>query len=139
MEGSVSELVSVELGGHEQWIQVRGASADLPVLLYLSGGPGQSDLPFSRVLLEPLTKDFLVVGWDQRGAGKSYSAIDASLTLDRAVEDTVELARTLAQRYGHQKIYLLGESWGSILGVLAVQRAPELFHACCLLYTSRCV
>ena len=97
--------------------------------LYLSGGPGQSDLPFSRVLLEPLTKDFLVVGWDQRGAGKSYSAIDASLTLDRAVEDTVELARTLAQRYGHQKIYLLGESWGSILGVLAVQRAPELFHA----------
>ena len=129
VEGSVSELVSVELGGHEQWIQVRGASADLPVLLYLSGGPGQSDLPFSRVLLEPLTKDFLVVGWDQRGAGKSYSAIDASLTLDRAVEDTVELARTLAQRYGHQKIYLLGESWGSILGVLAVQRAPELFHA----------
>lgn len=127
--GAVSELVSVELGGHEQWIQVRGASANLPVLLYLSGGPGQSDLPFSRVLFEPLTRDFLVVGWDQRGTGKSYTGIDAGLTLDRMVEDTIELARTLAERYGQPKIYLLGESWGSILGVLAVQRAPELFHA----------
>ena len=45
------------------------------------------------------------------------------------MQDTIELARTLTQRYSQQKIYLLGESWGSILGVLAVQRAPELFHA----------
>ena len=129
IQGSVSELVSVELGGQQQWIQVRGARANLPVLLYLSGGPGQSDLAFSRVLFEPLTEDFLVVGWDQRGTGKSYAAIDTGITLDRAVQDTIELARTLTQRYSQQKIYLLGESWGSILGVLAVQRAPELFHA----------
>lgn len=127
---AVSELVSVELGGHRQWIQVRGASADLPVLLYLSGGPGQSDLAFSRVLFEPLTSDFLVVGWDQRGTGKSYPALDADgLTLERAVDDTIELAGLLARRYRQEKVYLLGESWGSILGVLAVQKAPELFHA----------
>ena len=129
-KGSVSELVEVELGGHDQWLQVRGASADLPVLLYLSGGPGQSDLPYSRVLLEPLTRDFLVVGWDQRGTGKSYPSLDApTLTLDRAVADVVELARLLGDRYGQEKVYLLGESWGSLLGVLAVQEAPELFHA----------
>lgn len=129
-DGAVSELVRVELGGHEQWIQVRGASPNLPVLLYLSGGPGQSDLPYSRVLFAPLTDDFLVVGWDQRGTGKSYPALDAeTLTLDQAVADTVELAGLLAERYGQQKIYLLGESWGSLLGVLAVQQAPEMFHA----------
>lgn len=128
--GSVSELIAVELGGHQQWIQVRGASADLPVLLYLSGGPGQSDLAYSRVLLEPLTKDFLVVGWDQRGAGKSYPSLGAAThTPEQAVADTVELARWLTQRYGQQKVYLLGESWGSLLGIMAVQRAPELFHA----------
>lgn len=120
----------MDLGGEQQWIQVRGASADLPVLLYLSGGPGQSDLAFSRVLLEPLTRDFLVVGWDQRGAGKSYPALDvATHTRQRAVSDTVELARWLIDRYGGPKVYLLGESWGSLLGIMAVSQAPELFHA----------
>lgn len=127
--GGVAELTEVQLGGHSQWIEARGARANLPVLLYLSGGPGQSDLAFSRALLEPLTEDFLVVGWDQRGTGKSYPALDeASLTLEQAVADVVELAGWLGRRYGQEKIYLLGESWGSLLGVLAVQRAPELFH-----------
>ncbi len=130
LPGSVSELVPVQLGGHEQWLQVRGASADLPILLYLSGGPGQSDLAFSRVLLEDLTSDFLVVGWDQRGTGKSYPALDpGSLTLDRAVADVVELAGHLQQRYGSDKVVLLGESWGSLLAVLAAQAAPGRFTA----------
>ncbi len=127
--GGVAELVEVELGGHRQWIEARGASDDLPILLYLSGGPGQSDLAFSRALLEPLTADFLVVGYDQRGNGKSYPDLDpTTLTLDRAVADVVDLARWLCDRYGQQKVYLLGESWGTLLGTLAVQRAPELFH-----------
>lgn len=126
--GAVAELVPVRLGGHQQWIQVRGASRDLPILLYLRGGPGQSDLPYSRVLLDGLTSDFLVVGWDQRGAGKSYPSLDpATLTLDRAVADVVELTRYLRDRYGQERVVLMGESWGSLLGVLAVQRAPELF------------
>lgn len=130
LPGSVAELIPVRLGGHEQWIEVRGASADLPILLYLSGGPGQSDLAFSRVLLDELTQDFLVVGWDQRGTGKSYPALDpATLTLDRAVADTVELADFLRARYGQQQVILLGESWGSLLGVLAAQRAPDRFQA----------
>lgn len=128
--GEVSELIPVEVNGREQWIEVRGASDDLPILLYLSGGPGQSDLAYSRVLFEPLAQDFLVVGWDQRGTGKSYPALDPeTLTLDGAVADTVELARWLTHHYGQEKVYLLGESWGSLLGVLAVREAPELFHA----------
>lgn len=130
LPGSVAELIPVQLGGHEQWIEVRGASADLPILLYLSGGPGQSDLAYSRVLLEGLTSDFLVVGWDQRGTGKSYPAFDPrTLTLDRAVADTVELADFLRTRYGQQQVILLGESWGSLLGVLAAERAPDRFQA----------
>jgi len=128
--GSVTELTSVHLGGHDQWIQIRGASPDKPVLLYLTGGPGQSDLAFSRVLLDALAQDFLVVGWDQRGTGKSYPSLDPStLTLEGAVDDTVELTNYLRNRFDEQKIYLLGESWGSTLGVLAAQQHPELYHA----------
>lgn len=129
--GSIAELTSVRLGGKDQAILIRAHSPDRPVLLYLSGGPGQSDLGWSRVYFGELTQDFVVVGWDQRGAGKSYAALDPtrSWTLDQAVSDTVELTNYLRARFGEDKIYLLGESWGSVLGVLAVQRHPELYHA----------
>lgn len=130
LPGSVAELTKVRLGGHDQWIEIRGASVDKPVLLYLSGGPGQSDLPYSRVFFADLARDFVVVGWDQRGTGKSYPALDpATLTLDRAVGDTIELTDYLRARFDEQKIYVMGESWGTILGVLAVQRRPDLYHA----------
>ena len=129
--GSVAELTTVRLGGHDQTIMIRGYSTDKPVLLYLNGGPGQSGLPFTRVVLADLSRDFVIVDWDQRGAGKSYVALDpaATLTPDQAVSDTIELTNYLRQRFDEQKIYVLGESWGSILGVLAVQRQPDLFYA----------
>lgn len=129
--GSIATLEKVHLGGHDQWISIRGQSTDNPVLLYLSGGPGQSDLPFSRVLFEDLTRDFIVVGWDQRGTGKSYPALDpiSTLTLDQAISDTAELSEYLRDRFDEEKIYLVGESYGSFLGVLTVQRHPQLYHA----------
>jgi proline iminopeptidase len=129
--GSLAELTTVRLGGQEQAIMIHGRSADLPVLLYLSGGPGQSDLAYSRVLLADLTQDFIVVGWDQRGAGKSYAALDptADLTLDQAIADTIALTHYLRERFNEEKIYLMGESWGTTLGVLAVQQQPDLYHA----------
>lgn len=129
--GSMAELTAVTLGGQEQTIMIRAHSADLPVLLYLSGGPGQSDLPYSRVLFEDLTQDFVVVSWDQRGTGKSYPALSPTetLTLDQAVADTIELTNYLRERFDEEKIYLMGESWGTTLGVLAVQQQPDLYYA----------
>lgn len=72
---------------------IRGYRTDKPVLLYFNGGPGQSGLPFTRVELDDLSRDFVIVDWDQRGAGKSYAALDptATLTLDQAINDTIEL------------------------------------------------
>jgi pimeloyl-ACP methyl ester carboxylesterase len=130
LPGSIAELAKVNLGGHDQWLEIRAVSPDKPVLLYLSGGPGQSDLPYSRVFFDDLARDFVVVGWDQRGTGKSYPALDQdTLTLDGAVADTIELTEYLRTRFDESKIYLLGESWGSILGVLAAQQRPDLYHA----------
>jgi proline iminopeptidase len=129
--GSIASLEKIRLGGADQWIMVRAHNPDKPVLLYLSGGPGQSDLPYSRVMFEDLSRDFVVVGWDQRGTGKSSAAIDpvSALTLDQAIADTLELSKYLRERFDEKKIYLMGESWGSTLGVLAVQRQPELYFA----------
>lgn len=131
LAGSIAELTTVRLGGRDQKIMVLAHNADKPVLLYLSGGPGQSDLPYSRIFFVELARDMVVVSWDQRGTGKSYAALDptATLTLDQAVADTIELTEYLRARFDEEKIYLLGESWGSTLGVLAVQRRPDLYHA----------
>lgn len=129
--GSIAALTTVRLRGKDQSIMIRGFSSRNPVLLYLNGGPGQSGLPFTRVILNDLSKDFVVVDWDQRGTGKSYAAFEpaSTFTLDGAINDTIELAAYLTRRFNQPKIYLVGESWGSILGVLAVQRRPDLFHA----------
>lgn len=129
--GSIASLEEVDLDGSKQTILIRAQNPDNPVLLYLSGGPGQSDLGFTRVLFEDLTDDFVVVSWDQRGVGKSYAAIDPAsrLTLEQAVQDTVALTNYLRQRFDEEKIYLIGESYGSLLGVLTVQERPDLYYA----------
>jgi proline iminopeptidase len=129
--GSVAELAEVSLGGKEQAVLLRGRSSTNPVLLYLAGGPGQSDLGYTRAYMTELEEDFVFAVWDQRGTGKSYPALDPveTLTLDRTVQDTIELTSYLADRFDQQKIYLMGSSWGTTLGVLAVQRRPDLFHA----------
>jgi proline iminopeptidase len=129
--GSIAALEQVSLPGGDQWISIRGYDRDNPVLLYLHGGPGQSAMPFTRFLFDDIARDFVVVDWDQRGDGKSHAALEprSGYTLDSIVEDTAQLARYLANRFGERKIYLAGTSWGTTLGVLAVQRHPQLFYA----------
>ena len=130
LAGSVAELTTVTIGGHDQMMMIRGRSDDNPVLLYLTGGPGGTDMGAIRrdVTLE---QDFTVVAWDQRGAGKSYAALDPTdtFTLDQLVADTIEVTNYLRDRFDQEKIYLVGQSWGSTLGVLAAQQHPELYHA----------
>jgi pimeloyl-ACP methyl ester carboxylesterase len=131
MAGSVAELIRVPVGGHDQTMMIRGTSAGNPVLLFLAGGPGGTELGAMRRHGQALEKDFVVVTWDQRGAGKSYDDLDptSTLTLSQAVSDTVEVSNYLRDRFGQDRIYLLGQSYGTILGVLAVQQHPELYRA----------
>jgi pimeloyl-ACP methyl ester carboxylesterase len=131
LAGSIAELLPVTLGDHDQWVLIRGHDVDNPILLYLTGGPGNSDLGYTRSFLEELEEDFVLVGWDQRGVGKSYAALDPveTLTLDSAVSDVIGLSEYLTDRFDQDRIYLFGNSWGSIIGVLAAQERPDLFHA----------
>jgi len=130
LPGSIAELITVPIGGHDQAMMIRGRNTENPVLLYLAGGPGGTDIGAMRA--DPtLEQDFVVVTWEQRGAGKSYSALDpvGTLTLEQMVADTIEATNYLRDRFDEDKIYLVGNSWGTTLGVLAVQQHPELFHA----------
>lgn len=112
--GGVAELATVRVGGHDTTVMLRGQDTAAPVLLYLAGGPGGTDLGAMRLFGEQLERDFVVATWDQRGAGTSYGALDptSSLTLDQTVSDTIELAEQLAGRFDQERVYLVGNSWG---------------------------
>ncbi|QCX27690.1 alpha/beta fold hydrolase [Nocardioides jishulii] len=129
--GSIAELVEVPIGGHDQAIMLRGVSTESPVLLFLEGGPGGTGIGRIRNSGEDLEQEFVVATWDQRGTGKSYDSLEptSTLTLDQMVQDTLDVTRYLRDRFEEQKIYLVGSSWGTLIGTLAVQDSPELFHA----------
>lgn len=128
--GSIASLETVNLNGSEQWISIRGRDINKPVLLFLAGGPGGSQLVTERRAIGALEDHFVVVNWEQPGAGKSFDAVDRSkLSPERYVTDGIALTNYLRERFDEEKVYILGESWGSVVGIWMVQRDPKLFHA----------
>lgn len=128
--GSIAELATIPIGGHDQAMMIRGRDIENPVLLYLAGGPGGTDIGAMRADVS-LEQRFVVATWDQRGAGKSYGALDPtdSFTLDQMVADTLEVTDYLRERFDEDKVFVVGQSWGSTLGALAVAERPDLYHA----------
>jgi proline iminopeptidase len=131
--GGIHELKTVEIGGIKQWISVRGNNRANPILLFLHGGPGSPMMPESWTFQRPWEDFFTVVQWDQRGAGKTFSEAkrhpDKSMTIEEMQADAEELIELLQRTYGKKKIFLLGHSWGSILGLRVAQHRPDLLYA----------
>ncbi|MGE5944263.1 MAG: alpha/beta fold hydrolase [Flavobacteriales bacterium] len=130
-EDSIAPSQYIELGGLKQAICVAGDDMDNPILLLLHGGPGFTEMALFSEYNKDLEKKFIVVNWDQRGAGLSHATNipDSTMTLEQFVNDAHELVTWLKKKYNKDKIYVLGHSWGSILGVTLVQRYPEDFYA----------
>lgn len=129
-ENSIAELKKIELNGRAQWISLRGWDKDKPVLLFLAGGPGGTQMAAVRHELSELEKHFVVVGWDQPGSGKSYYAEKTKdLTVATYIEDGYALTEYLKERFSQEKIYLVGESWGSALGIFLIDKYPESYLA----------
>jgi pimeloyl-ACP methyl ester carboxylesterase len=130
--GSIDELRTVKLGGIPQWVSIRGADPSNPILLFLHGGPGSPMMPESWTFERPWEDFFTVVQWDQRDAGKTFSAAhripDKSMTMAQLQSDTEQLIGWLRNRYGKRKIYLLGFSFGSILGLRIAKQHPDWLY-----------
>ena len=131
VQGSIAELTSIDVNGHELALMIRGHDTDNPVLLFLAGGPGGSELGAMRNHLATLEEDFTVATLDQRGTGTSYPALDPAetYTLESAIDDTVATTNYLRERFATERVVLVGQSWGTILGVLTVRREPALYSA----------
>ena len=130
----VQESFLATLGGARQYVSVRGADRGNPILVFVHGGPASVELPIAWSFQRPWEDYFTVVQWDQRGAGKSFALNDpaviaATLTPGRYVDDTIALIELLRARYGKRKVFLLGHSWGSTVGLAVAARRPDLLYA----------
>jgi len=121
----------IMLGGSNQWIQIKGESAENPVLLFLHGGPGFAQTPYSHFDSKKLKKHFIVVNWDQLGAGKSYNKEinPKTMTVNKFLNDTYELVQYLKKKFKKEKIFIVGHSWGSVLGLYTAINHPKDIYA----------
>lgn len=131
LEGSISEIVRTEIGGVEQGMIIKGKNKNNPVILFLHGGPGNPEYVLNKEYNIGLEDYFTVCWWDQRGSGMSYntSIKKGSITLEQMILDTVEVTNYLRERFGQDKIYIMGHSWGSFLGINTVSKYPDLYQA----------
>ena len=130
----IDSLEAVSIGGIDQWIEVRGQSVNNPILLFIHGGPGSAFMPIARAFQQPWEKYFTIVQWDQRGAGKTYTSNSKdvqrrTISMDRMNADTVDMVNYLRNRFQRDKIFVLGHSWGSIVGLTLAHDHPELLYA----------
>jgi pimeloyl-ACP methyl ester carboxylesterase len=124
------KIESLTIGGITQWISLRSDNIKNPILLFLHGGPGTAEISWSRKAQKRLENSFLVVNWDQRGAGRSFSRSlrKEDMKIERFIEDAEELIEYLLKRFGQEKVFLAGHSWGSIIGAYLVAKRPELIR-----------
>jgi len=112
---------------------IRGWDKTNPVLLFLHGGPGAAIFPRARKIgvITKLEQHFVVVYWEQRGAGKSYhpSIPHKSMNIGQFIQDTHDVVVYLAKQFNTSKIFLVGKSWGSMIGLLVSSEYPDLFYA----------
>lgn len=122
----INEQSKMDLNGVSQFVSIRAENENSPLLVYLHGGPGDAALPLVMKYNKMLEQQFSVVVWEQRGAGKSYYKFDSAITIDVFLNDLHTLINHLLSRFHQSSLYLLGHSWGSILGLRFVKSYPEL-------------
>ena len=130
----IQETFEAALGGARQVVNVRGADRNNPILIFIHGGPGAVEMPFAWAFQRPWEDFFTVVQYDQRGAGRSFlledpKKIAPTLTIERYRDDAIELIELLRKRYDKRKVFLLGHSWGSIVGLSVAAKRPDLLFA----------
>lgn len=129
LAGSISEKIHVNINGVEQGMFIKSKDITHPVLLYLHGG--MPDYFLTQRYPTGLEDYFTVCWWEQRGSGLSYRAgmPSETITLEQLISDTLAVTNYLRHRFGKEKIYLMGHSGGTFIGIQAAARAPELYNA----------
>jgi pimeloyl-ACP methyl ester carboxylesterase len=129
--GSISEKIHVNINGVPQGMFIMGKNVSNPVLLFVHGGTAMPEYFLTQNYPTGMEQYFTVCWWDRRNAGLSHSANTPpeTWTVEQAIADTLAVTNYLRSRFHKDKIYMMAHSGGSLIGIQASARAPELFHA----------
>lgn len=129
LSNSISEKIFLDINGTKLGMFIKGKNPDNPVILYLHGGMPVYFL--TEKYPTYLEDNFTMVWLEQRNCGISYysSTSQNRATLEQLVDDTIVLTKYLLDRFNKKKIYLMGHSGGTSLGVYVIDKKPELYEA----------
>lgn len=129
IKNSISEKLFLDINGSKQGLFIKGKSVDNPIILYLHGGMPVYFL--TEKYPTNLEDNFTMVWWDQRNCGLSYNSSSSKnrATIEQLVDDAIVLTKYLLKRFGKEKIYLMGHSGGTFLGVNVIDKMPDLYEA----------
>lgn len=130
-DNSISVLERIDVNGAKHTVMIRGDNQSNPILLFVHGGPGSSEIPYVRKYQDMLEKQFTVVHYDQRGSGKSYHLLEdySDLTTDQLVDDLLVLTEEMKSRLKQDTVILAGHSFGTYIGMKTAAKSPESFSA----------
>lgn len=126
---AINRVRWMTIGGIPQAFHFLAKRAEAPLLLFVHGGPGVPHMPFAYVNAA-LADCFVVIQWDQRGAGKTFHATaPQTVTLERLVLDGCEAIELLCAEFRRDAVVLVGHSCGSAIAALIAARCPEYVRA----------
>ncbi|WP_299799879.1 alpha/beta hydrolase [uncultured Maribacter sp.] len=139
-QNKIAEEKFITIGGIEQWVTIKGDDSDNPIILIIHGGPGSTMSHYKEDVYADWLKEFTIVHWDQRGAGKTFGKncpkdindefyLNNPLTVNEMVNDGILVTQYLLKQFNKKKVILIGTSWGSILATEMAQKNPDLYHA----------
>jgi proline iminopeptidase len=109
----------------EMPIVVKGKKASNVFILFLHGGPGNGTYIWER-FFEGIEKKCAMVYWNQRAAGETQGNTKASqMTVAQFVDDLDKVITLINHLYDNPKIYLMGHSWGGLLGTAYLIAHPN--------------
>lgn len=127
----IDTTATFHIGGIKQYVVIRGDDRQKPLLLYFTGGPGETSIGHSDIFTDKLRQNFVLVEWDQRNCGKTMelNSSPKPVTMALCKKDARDLADTLLRRFHRQKLFVFGWSWGTVLGFDLAKRMPEKIYA----------
>lgn len=118
------------IGGIDHYLLHYRSKPEDPVLLFIHGGPGQTESFFAFLVEEYAERDYNIVYYDQRGAGKTWlKNKKRKPDTETLKKDLLEMVLYIKKQYGKEKIGIFGHSWGSVLGSMFALEHPE--HTLC--------
>ena len=127
----IFSLESITLGGWPQKILITGNDTTKPILIFIHGGPGFTEMALVMKYNQNLNNHFIVVNWDQRGTALSYkpSIPKSTMTMEQIIADGHDLTDSLKKRFHRQKIFLVGHSFGTYIATTMAYRYPKDYYA----------